>query len=70
MKPEFYMAKLNTEKRPAVVRVRSESRAEEIAEIANKAEIKFIIGVETDMPESLFDLKKALKAKKVSFDFN
>jgi hypothetical protein len=45
------MAKLGTEKRPAVVRVQTEERASEIASICNEHGWYYIIGFEPDKPE-------------------
>jgi len=54
------MAKLGTEKKPAVVRVRNQKRAGEIASIFNEHGWKFIIGIEPDKPEDISDLEKLL----------
>jgi len=54
------MARLGTEKRPAVVRVQTEERMEEIASIFEKYGWKFIIGLEPDEPEDITDLERLL----------
>ncbi len=54
------MAKFGTEKKPAIVRVQDEHRAEEIASIFNKNGWKFILGIEPDKPEDISDLEKLL----------
>ena len=54
------MAKLGTEKRPAIVRVQTEERLREIASIFEKYEWKFIIGLEPDKPEDISDLERLL----------
>jgi len=45
------MAKLGTEKKPAIVRVQNEHRGEEIASIFDKNGWKFILGIESDKPQ-------------------
>ncbi len=52
------MAKLGTEKRPAVVRVQTIERAGEIAGIFEENDWKYIVGVEPDKPEDISDLVK------------
>jgi SWIM/SEC-C metal-binding protein len=54
------MAKLGTEKRPAILRVQSMTRANEVAATADKHGIKFIMGIEPDKPEDTSDLRRAL----------
>ena len=54
------MAKLGTEKKPAVVRVQNEARAQEIASIFDKNRWTFIFGIEPDKPEDVSDLEKLL----------
>ncbi len=54
------MAKLGTEKKPAVVRVQNQKRAGEIASIFNEHGWKFIIGIEPDKPENISDLENLL----------
>jgi SWIM/SEC-C metal-binding protein len=54
------MAKLGTEKKPAVVRVQTESRAAEIAEVFENNGWIFILGIEPDKPEDVSDLEKLL----------
>ena len=54
------MAKLGTEKKPAVVRVQTETRALEISSIFDKHNWKFIIGIEPDKPEDISDLERLL----------
>ena len=58
------MAKLGTEKKPAIVRVQNEHRAEEIASIFDKNGWTFILGVEPDKPEDISDLEKLLNPPK------
>lgn len=54
------MAKLGTEQKPAVVRVQTESRAAEIAEVFENNGWIFILGIEPDKPEDISDLEKLL----------
>lgn len=54
------MAKLGTKKKPAVVRVQNQKRAEEIASIFTEHDWKYIIGIEPDKPENISDLEKLL----------
>ena len=58
------MAKLGTEKKPAIVRVQNEHRAHEIASIFDKNGWKFILGIEPDKPEDISDLEKLLNPPK------
>lgn len=58
------MAKLGTEKRPAIVRVQNELRAQEVSSIFDKNEWKFILGIEPDKPEDISDLEKLLNPVK------
>jgi len=59
------MAKLGTKQRPAIVRVRTEARAQEIASIFTEHGWQFILGIEPDKPENISDLKRLLKSQKV-----
>ena len=52
------MAKLGTEKRPAIVRVQTEERLHEIVSIFEKHGWKFIIGLEPDKPISPYEKEK------------
>ncbi|MDZ7360576.1 MAG: SEC-C metal-binding domain-containing protein [candidate division KSB1 bacterium] len=52
------MARLGTDKRPAVVRVQTMERAGEIAEIFEENGWKYIIGIEPDKTEDISDLVK------------
>ena len=54
------MAKLGTERKPAVVRVQTEVRAMEVASIFDEHNWKFIIGIEPDEPEDISDLERLL----------
>ena len=54
------MARLGTEKRPAIVRVQTEERMQEIASLFEKHGWIFIIGLEPDKPENITDLERLL----------
>ena len=54
------MAKLGDSKRPAVVRVQTRERAEEILSQCNQNGWKVIIGLEPDQPEDISDVERLL----------
>lgn len=54
------MAKLGSKKRPIIVRVHSEDKANYVAETCQKNGWHYIIGFETDKPEDISDLEKKL----------
>jgi len=54
------MGKLGTEKQPAVARVKSQKRAEEILSICSKHGWKVIVGVEPNKPEDISDVERLL----------
>ena len=54
------MAKLGTKKKPAIVHVQNEHRAQEIAELFDKNGWDFIMGIEPDKPEDISDLERLL----------
>ena len=56
------MAKLGSEKRPAVVRVRTMAKAEQIVARCEEHGWKVIAGVEPDKPEDLSDFDHLLRA--------
>ncbi len=58
------MAKLGSQKKPAIVRVQNENRAAEIASIFDKNGWKYILGIEPDKPEDISDLEKLLNPLK------
>jgi SWIM/SEC-C metal-binding protein len=55
------VAKLGTRKKPAVVRVQSEEKAEEIVAFAREHGWQAIVGVEPDNFEDISDLQKLLR---------
>ncbi len=58
------MAKLGTKQRPAIVRVRTEARAQEVAALFAEHGWQFILGIEPGKPENIADLTRLLKTKK------
>jgi SWIM/SEC-C metal-binding protein len=56
------MAKLGTDKRPAVVRVQSAEEAQEIIDLAQERGWKVIVGVEPDEEEDVSDLHKLMRS--------
>lgn len=54
------MARIGTEKHPAVLRVRNNDRALEVVQICNENGVHFILGLEPDKPEDISDLERAL----------
>ena len=52
--------KLGSSSHPAVVRVQTLRRAEEILSISNKHDWEVIVGVESDEPENIADVEKLL----------
>jgi hypothetical protein len=51
------MAKLGSHKKPAVARVGTEARAQEILRICNENGWQVIVGIEPDKPENISDVK-------------
>lgn len=56
------MKKLGTEKRPVILQVQSQKRAEELVNLCDKNGWKFIIGIEPDKPEDISDVHRLLNA--------
>ncbi len=54
------MPKLGSDERPAVVRVRTQEKAEEILSICNEKGCKAIGGIEPDKVEDISDLERLL----------
>jgi SWIM/SEC-C metal-binding protein len=54
------MGNLGSKKRPAVARVKSQKRAEEILSICSKHGWKVIVGVEPNKPEDISDVERLL----------
>jgi SWIM/SEC-C metal-binding protein len=56
------MAKLGSDKRPAVVRVQTMPKGEQIVALCEKHHWKVIVGIEPDQPEDLSDIDLLLRA--------
>jgi len=54
------MTKFGSEKRPAVARVRTMQRAEEIISLCNERGWKVTVGIEPDKPEDISDIERLL----------
>jgi len=54
------MDKLGSQKQPAVARVKSQKRAEEILSICNRRGWKVIVGIEPNKPEDISDVERLL----------
>jgi SWIM/SEC-C metal-binding protein len=57
------MAKLGSQKKPAIARVGTEARAQEIIRICNENGWQVIVGIEPDKPENISDVKWLLNRK-------
>jgi SWIM/SEC-C metal-binding protein len=57
------VARLGSHKRPALVRVQSTEKAEEIVDLAQECGWKVIVGVEPDQIEDLSDLRKLTRTE-------
>jgi SWIM/SEC-C metal-binding protein len=58
------MGKLGTEGKPAVIRVQTEKKAQEILSLRNSRGWQVIIGLEPDTPEDISDVEKLLNPPK------
>ena len=54
------MAKLGSKKRPAVVRVQTQEKAQEILSLCNEHDWIVIAGIEPDEPEDISDVERLL----------
>jgi len=54
------MTKLGSDKRPAVARVQTTERAEEIISLCNKRGWKIVVGIEPNKPEDISDVDRLL----------
>jgi SWIM/SEC-C metal-binding protein len=57
---EDLVARIGTRKHPAIVRVRSPARAEEIMAVCQEYGVEVIIGVEPGEPEDITDVERAI----------
>jgi SWIM/SEC-C metal-binding protein len=55
------VAKIGTDKQPAVVRVATEQRAREILELCDRRGIKVIVGIEPGRQEDIRDVERILR---------
>ena len=58
------MTRLGTIKRPAVIRVQSEERAQEVLDLCADHDWEIIVGVEEDKPEDITDVLKLLEPER------
>ena len=61
------MAKLGNDKRPAVARVRTLERSQEIMDLCNKHGWKVIVGIEPDKPENISEVERLLNPQEPLF---
>jgi SWIM/SEC-C metal-binding protein len=54
------MEKLGSQKRPAIVRVQTKARGEEIVALCNSKGWQVIVGIEADKPENMEDVDKLM----------
>ena len=55
------MAKIGTEQNPAIVRVRTAERAEEIFALCQEHAVRVIVGIEPDKREDISDIERTLQ---------
>ena len=58
------MARLGTKKKPAVIRVQSQERAQELLDQCADYDWEIIVGVEEDKPEDITDVLKLLEPER------
>jgi SWIM/SEC-C metal-binding protein len=56
------VASLGTRKKPAIVRVQTEQRAQQVLEFCADNEIVVMVGLEPDKPEDITDIERAILA--------
>ncbi|PIP16228.1 MAG: hypothetical protein COX46_03555 [bacterium (Candidatus Ratteibacteria) CG23_combo_of_CG06-09_8_20_14_all_48_7] len=56
-----FLRRLGTNKKPIILRVQSQKRAEELVVICSDHRWQFIIGIEPDKPENIEDLEKMIR---------
>lgn len=57
------MASIGTRKKPAIVRVQTEERAQRLLEFCQDNDIAVMVGVEPDKPEDISDIERAILAR-------
>ena len=60
--PEDHVTRLGTRQQPAIVRVQTADRAQQIIALCNEHGIVCIVGVEPDQREDITDVERALKS--------
>ena len=58
------MAKLGTEKNPAIIRVKTEKRGKELVSLCNSRGWQVLVGIEPDKPEDISDVERLLNPPK------
>jgi len=59
------MAKLGSDRKPAVARVKTPKRAHEVTKLCNERGWKVIVGIEPDQPEDISDIEKLMNPQTV-----
>jgi SWIM/SEC-C metal-binding protein len=57
------MASVGTRKKPAIVRVQTEERAQRLLEFCQDNDIAVLVGVEPDKAEDITDIERAILAR-------
>jgi hypothetical protein len=57
------MASIGTRKKPAIVRVQTEERAQRLLEFCQDNDIAVMVGVEPDKAEDISDIERAILAR-------
>jgi SWIM/SEC-C metal-binding protein len=61
---KIIVTRLGSHKRPAVVRVSTQERAQELVDICRERDWQIIVGVEPDEPEDITDVLKLLEPER------
>lgn len=64
------MTRLGSHKRPAIVRVQTDERAQEVVDICHEHDWQFIVGVEPDKDEDVTDVMKLLHPERFTVRVN
>jgi SWIM/SEC-C metal-binding protein len=54
------VARIGTQKHPAIIRVQTPQRAQEMVALCAEHGIDYVVGVEPDKPEDISDIERAL----------
>jgi SWIM/SEC-C metal-binding protein len=57
------MVSIGTRKKPAIVRVQTEQRSQEVLEFCQENGIAVMVGLEPDKPEDITDIERAVAAR-------